>query len=1151
MVLPHHPTIAGPIYMSKGVVHSAVLLVTLVAVSRTHRHAAAQTVPDRLSASQPGPIDAAAAGPIKPKQSQSKPASRSAASDAAAGATDVALVGDSDPLAGHDWTASVSVPPDTVETRVRGELRRHPDGEVLWWEDRVVAPNPRASSIEFTVSMPARSGPYRWVVRREPSATARQWWNTIRGRDDVILVDRAVWARRDPSDFAAMTSTEYRSLDAYQTIASFPSSLNPWRKLSRRARAVFLDDAPETMQLPHGRVIRLMLDQSVPIEIPSHADAARLEVKIESFSRGDLHVELIGRDDRHAHSLGILKQDQQFDQAERIRTHILSIDPSFDPIVEVINRGEQPLILSSVEVRALMPSGSDVAPNNTVGNDPISRPESAVSQDNDSSAVDAWWGLVAWELPEPSVEATTDVQLDAMSRLARFCRTIRHYYPTREAYARDAPSPTVPAFGRMFVRCGGDPSKSIAWATERIQSELPGIQFLCVDDLDNMDDDGNKTVVECASKSAWRIARSDDPPNYITRTVTETTSQWVRADDPNHRQTVDVIGWDEVPPPIDPVDLGAGRPSVIVRDFNTQVQSIRSDGIYATLDRVANTHWRTVSPERPTDRTATVHVSDDGQSLLLRNQCPWAIDLDVRVRNERSGSGHKRWTIPPNGLAIESIGSSREPVVWSTTVAGGIDAVREVRRRVDAVVEGTASLSLPDTLDDYFATNFEGESPGRQWMTAQYPPDCVQFKSNDADGGFVALTMTEDQASRTWMVSRTFEPDAEGRVAVSIDTRVVNASQDHPQPPTRESSTTETSLGNTPVDHLSPGRSDNIQSKPTASRDDDSAAGLRSNVESNSNADAIGASGGDPQTPAVGPTLRLSIEGSIDGQPVRLTRQLQLDTEPRWRHHATVLEVEHLDASRIEELRLTIDLMTPGTVHIDNIRLHRRFVSTADREALKNQSFLAMQGLKRGELSHVASLLSNPVATGMAATLNYDVVTTPTGRGDPSSRRRTPWQSDRTLLIDPPSLATLPWMGGDRSAAADAPDNKKPASTEKPAGATKPAGASIARFAKQMLTTGTGSSATSGPNTLARSEQDDGSNRAADSTETNRLSAAEAPDQSIANAKTRTNERPADSATESGNPKANRRVENPGGDDAASNPKPETGWKRWLPRTLW
>ncbi len=105
--------------------------------------------------------------------------------------------------------------------------------------------------------------------------------------------------------------------------------------------------------------------------------------------------------------------------------------------------------------------------------------------------------------------------------------------------------------------------------------------------------------------------------------------------------------------------------------------------------------------------------------------------------------------------------------------------------------------------------------------------------------------------------------------------------------------------------------------------------------------------------------LRVSIEGTQNGQPLRKSAEIEVPRDGKWQSRQVVLEVDGITPSAVESLRLTIDSMSAGKIWIDDVHLHHEFPLSKERGDLQSQAFLAVQGLERGNLTPSARLLKN------------------------------------------------------------------------------------------------------------------------------------------------------------------------------------------------
>lgn len=109
-------------------------------------------------------------------------------------------------------------------------------------------------------------------------------------------------------------------------------------------------------------------------------------------------------------------------------------------------------------------------------------------------------------------------------------------------------------------------------------------------------------------------------------------------------------------------------------------------------------------------------------------------------------------------------------------------------------------------------------------------------------------------------------------------------------------------------------------------------------------------------------TVRMALEGTIAGTPIQKQHTVTIAgdgqwSEPQW------LEIEQLpDGLPLQSLRLTVDLMSPGTVWVDDIQCYDQFMSAAEQTHWEQLVFLAARGISRGDLLGASRLLDSPWA---------------------------------------------------------------------------------------------------------------------------------------------------------------------------------------------
>lgn len=105
--------------------------------------------------------------------------------------------------------------------------------------------------------------------------------------------------------------------------------------------------------------------------------------------------------------------------------------------------------------------------------------------------------------------------------------------------------------------------------------------------------------------------------------------------------------------------------------------------------------------------------------------------------------------------------------------------------------------------------------------------------------------------------------------------------------------------------------------------------------------------------------LRVSMEGSGAEGPFKRSVELAVPRNGLWQSRRLVLEADAIDPEAIPTLRITIDNLSSGSIWVDDVRLHDRFATASEREQMRGQAFLAVQGLQRADLTPACHLLQN------------------------------------------------------------------------------------------------------------------------------------------------------------------------------------------------
>jgi hypothetical protein len=351
-------------------------------------------------------------------------------------------------------------------------------------------------------------------------------------------------------------------------------------------------------------------------------------------------------------------------------------------------------------------------------------------------------------------------------------------------------------------------------------------------------------------------------------------------------------------------------------------------------------------------------VTDTGtlRRVTLINDAPWSQEIELSFSGERpdfrrpspnSGasdiSGESapgtRWRLVPKSIVNLEVAERAEGSVATagkTTVnsyravcSGGAVTTTRIQNQVGDVVRKIGLLAQPPRYEVFRNGGFEtkGQVGIVGWMHSQFPADAVSLDSTEAIEGTTSVRMVTDRQSsgRTWLVSKAIRIPASGRLAVSIAARAAIKPQGR-----SHASSGPSSAG---VGQLSSGMTSDLASSAAARTTKNSSTATH--------------------------RLRVSLEGTRNGQPVRFVAEHEVPCTGEWQPRRVVLEAEPLEPNSIESLRLTIDSLSAGTLWIDDVQLHDDFATEVERAELQGDAFLAVQGLQRGDLSPAARLLDN------------------------------------------------------------------------------------------------------------------------------------------------------------------------------------------------
>lgn len=105
--------------------------------------------------------------------------------------------------------------------------------------------------------------------------------------------------------------------------------------------------------------------------------------------------------------------------------------------------------------------------------------------------------------------------------------------------------------------------------------------------------------------------------------------------------------------------------------------------------------------------------------------------------------------------------------------------------------------------------------------------------------------------------------------------------------------------------------------------------------------------------------VRVAVEGRVREMALRRSVEIDLPAGGEWPQEAIWLKVSDLPDGEVEELRLAIDLITPGEIALDDIRLYDFYLTDRERSELQRQTFVAVERMRRGDFSAAARLLDS------------------------------------------------------------------------------------------------------------------------------------------------------------------------------------------------
>lgn len=365
----------------------------------------------------------------------------------------------------------------------------------------------------------------------------------------------------------------------------------------------------------------------------------------------------------------------------------------------------------------------------------------------------------------------------------------------------------------------------------------------------------------------------------------------------------------------------------------------------AILSRSATVHR--LGPTPPQRSVAIgLRLNDDPLRAADQSQLSTGDSDLVRWPNEsRPRESGTRWqTIVDPGELVAIRFSSREAALvnWRATFAGSASQIATIRAGVENAVSAIAEKQHLRRRGLIANASFEADGGGIPgWMVAQYPANCVAVDPNIAVHGGRSIRLT-GQSDRVG-----------GSWIVS--------------------------------QAIVPPRSGRL-------------------------AVSVRFRGGqakkkkDKETPPEPLVVRMSLEGTVGGTPIRKSKSVTLESDGNW-GEPQWLEIARLPSLPVESLRLTIDLMSSGEVWVDDIVCYDQFMTAAEKTHWEHVVFLAAGGLPRGDCVAASRLFDSHWALDL-------VDPSPTDKGQSASV-----SSVRRAVFNPSVTGAKAELSSDSSAA--------------------------------------------------------------------------------------------------------------------------------------
>lgn len=149
--------------------------------------------------------------------------------------------------------------------------------------------------------------------------------------------------------------------------------------------------------------------------------------------------------------------------------------------------------------------------------------------------------------------------------------------------------------------------------------------------------------------------------------------------------------------------------------------------------------------------------------------------------------------------------------------------------------------------------------------------------------------------------------------------------------------------------------------------------------------------------------VRLALEGTVGGTPIRQTETVSVPRTGRWGEAVGRIEIAKLPNLPVKSLRLTVDMTEPGVVWLDDVGFYDGFLTAGERTQWDHLVYLAASSAARGDFlpasrlldSHWSVKLRRPEANVFAVAQPVD----PKVWSDPVASKPSPSEAD--LANDP------------------------------------------------------------------------------------------------------------------------------------------------------